>query len=311
MYVDHQSNVIIIDVKWKSDKEIGSFLPKLRCYEQYQHFISIIESEPGESLMTNSQLSKVDYYPLSTQLVGNGSSIAVLDNSIECLDALLNSRSISSLSEASRSLGTEVKGSGTMACICSLNGEFYAMTAQHVLDQGTSEATNKHILSEVKYTCDGLYIADLIHLSSTQFGKFGTIDRQRAVDVALMKLNQRSLDTGSMKLMPIFTRSHIEALFPDRPSVLFREVSKIGASSGLSLGEIIMEDFAYPIHREMGTMFAVDGIGNEIFATKGDSGSLVTISIAQPGSVCQEYAIGIVSQRKEVRNKPNAVLCVW
>ena len=112
----------------------------------------------------------------------------------------------------------------------------------------------------------------------------------------------------------VFTRSHIEGVFPDRPSMLYRQVSKLGASTGFTKGEIIMEDIAYPIRRQQfGTMFAVDvtGYQTEVFAHKGDSGALVTINIERHAGVFQEFALGIVSQKKKVLNKRNAVLCVW
>ena len=307
VYLDHFSKLLIVDVLWEYQETADVFLRKLSRYDTYQEYLKIVESNPGQRLMKlvkPQTLASVEDCHYNRHLIGTGSSITAIECTEECLDTFLNNPFTETLSDA-------LYARGTLTCISRHNDEFYAMTAQHVLNQNNASPRNKHILSEIIYQCDEFYLADVIHLSSSHFGKQGIHGDKKAVDVALMKIGQKWLDTSSLKLLPILTRSHVEALFPRKCNLWNEKVVKYGAITGITHGKILSEEISYQILPNcLGKMFVVKSVGNEDFAVKGDSGALVTINIEGHGGNFEEYALGIVSLRKDTFGEKNACLCV-
>ena len=246
-------------------------------------------------------------------LIGNGSYIAVVNESEEYLQTLLGNTSLRSCNDLFP--GYRQESGGTLTCVSQYNEDFYAMTAQHVLDEDVSSAvTNKHIISEVQYNSREMHVADIIHLSSSHFGKLGILEdtdkSKKAVDIALMQITQGNFDRGLLHPIRVLTKSLIEALLPNDRTLIGKEVMKIGAITGKTVGEIIDDKCRMEICRGMkGEMFAVRGL-DCIFATHGDSGALVTMEIEGPGGAKEEFALGIVSQKKEMPRYNNVALCV-
>ena len=289
---------------WQNQECADVFLRNLSGYDIYQGYLKIVENDPGHSLIKLQNLASLDDCHYSHNLVGNGTYITVIECTEEWLNTLLNDPFTESLSDV-------LYGRGTLTCISKHNDEFYAMTAQHVLNENNNSPSKKHIISEISYQCDKLYLADVIHLSSSHFGKQGIYGNRKAVDVALMRISQKWLDTSSLKLLPILTRSHVEALFPNTQNLRNQKVVKYGAITGITQGRILSEEMSYQILPNcLGEMFVVEGVRNEDFAAEGDSGALVTINIEGHGGNCEEYALGIVSQSKDAFGVKNACLCV-
>ena len=303
MYVDQSSKLLIVDVEWESKTTAVAFLRKLSGYDKYKKYVKIVESNPGQSLAL--------HYHCRHHFIGSGSRIFATEGTQGDLDRLLNDPSVKSLSDAVSHDAIKSGREGTLTCISKQNADFYAMTAYHVLNEKGTSGNCKHIISEVTYQSDELNLADVIHLSSSYFGKQGITRERQAVDVTLMRLSQKWLDTGSLKELDILTRRHVKALFPNKRNILFEKVKKYCAVTGITCGEILNDEISYKILPNcLGKMFVVKCEENKDFAKEGDSGALVTINIEGHGGDFQEYALGIVSQRKDALGVKNAILCV-
>ena len=222
VYVDHLSKLLIVDV--------ALHVANLSAYDTFQEHIKIVESNPGQDLMKLHTLASVANDHYTPHFIGNGSWICVIKNTEGYLNTLLNDPYMKSLSDVFAKYTAEA--TEILTCICKHNDDFYAMTAQHVLDIENTSPSRKHIISEVRYECNELYLADVIHLSSSHFGKLGIHANENAVDVALVNISQKWLDIGSLQPLPVLTRSHVKALFPGKRNLLNEEVKKYGARTG-------------------------------------------------------------------------------
>ena len=312
LYKDYANNKLVVDVKHDKEQEASSFVQRLPHFSRYQHYLNIAESEPSEYLMPHVESSKPDAN--ATVLVGNGSYIAVFNESEEYLQAMLENTSVRSCTDLSPNYVAE--STGTLTCVSQHNQDFYAMTAKHVLGKNDSSAGNKkHVVSEVRYNSREMQVADIIHLSSSHFGKIGIWEdsdkSKKAVDIALMQISQRRLDKSLLNPIRVLTRSLIEALLPNLKTLIGRKVMKIGAITGTTTGKIVDDACHIVISSQgKGEMFAVHGFDGN-FAKHGDSGALVTMEIEGHEGETEEFALGIVSKKKsKMQGYENVALCV-
>ena len=311
LYKDSESNKLVVDVRHDKEQEAWLFLRKLPNYSRYQQYLVVDESDPSEYLMPCVERPRPD--DNATLLIGNGSYIAAVNESEEYLQSLLDNTSLRSCSDLFP--GYKIEPGGTLTCVSQYNEDFYGMTAQHVLDVNVSSAVNnKHIISEVQYNSREMHVADIIHLSSSHFGKLGiwedTDRSKKAVDIALMQITQRNLDTSLLHPIRVLTKNRIEALLPNDRTLIGKEVTKIGAITGKTTGKITDDTCRIEIYPGMKSeMFAVRGL-DCTFATHGDSGALVTMEIEGHAGAKEEFALGIVSQGKNMPRYNNLALCV-
>ena len=264
------SDQICIDVEEGRLEELHKQICQLESYDDYESLLKIKECQRGKpfGLFTGGA-------PI-TGLPDDPYSIQILkaDQNIKSFDDIPIQHKV-----------------GTFGCFVKYENNFYGLTAQHILEDKTADGTRSF------FTClqdvNGLRLPGITHVGSISKGFIGLNDQTmsaKAVDAAIFTLDQLCLDEIQLTKLPMVT---IDDILPSCQEHKCYVVEKIGAKTGRTLGVIVhtrvltnFNDYFW------GQMFYVAPLSNEpseIFADKGDSGSLVTINISG-----KECALGIV-----------------